>query len=254
MWDPSVYLDFADHRARPFHELLARIGASAPRHVVDLGCGAGNLTVLLAERWPKARLTALDSSPDMVAAAREHGVNAQVGDLRSWRPEPDTDVVVSNAVLQWVAGHQELLGRWVAALPSGAWLAVQVPGNFSAPSHTLARELAQAPEWRDALSGALLREQDLVLDPEGYANLLADAGCEVDAWETTYLQRLSGEDPVLQWISGTSLRPVRAALDDERWARFRAELAPRLRAVYPARADGTTWFPFRRIFAVARVT
>jgi trans-aconitate 2-methyltransferase len=190
----------------------------------------------------------------MVAAAREHGIDAQVGDLRSWWPDPDTDVVLSNAVLQWVPRHQELLGRWVAALPSGAWLAVQVPGNFSAPSHVLTRELAQSPEWRDELAGALLRGQDTVPDPEDYANLLADAGCEVDAWETTYLQRLSGEDAVLQWIIGTALRPVRAALDDERWARFLAALAPGLRAAYPPRHDGTTWFPFRRIFAVARVT
>jgi trans-aconitate 2-methyltransferase len=254
MWDPSTYLNFADHRARPFHELLARIDAPTPRHVVDLGCGAGNLTALLAARWPEARLTALDSSADMVAAAREHGIDAEVADVRSWRPGPDTDVVVSNAVLHWVPGHQELLAGWVAALPSGAWLAIQVPGNFGAPSHALSRELAAAPEWRDELAGVGLGEPGAVLDPEGYANLLADAGCEVDAWETTYLQRLSGDDPVLRWISGTALRPVRAALDDRRWERFQAELAPRLRAAYPPRADGVTWFPFRRIFVVARVT
>jgi trans-aconitate 2-methyltransferase len=254
MWDPSTYLHFADERARPFHELLARIDASAPRHVVDLGCGAGNLTALLAERWPKARLTALDSSPDMVVAAREHGVDAEVGDVRSWHPEPDTDVVISNAVLQWIPGHQELLVRWAGGLPLGAWLAFQVPGNFGAPSHALTRELAAAPRWRDALAGVVLRERDVVLDPDGYANLLADAGCVVDAWETTYLQRLSGDDPVLRWIRGTALRPIRAALDDPEWERFQAELAPRLRAAYPRRADGTTWFPFRRVFVLARVT
>ncbi|GDY31383.1 trans-aconitate 2-methyltransferase [Gandjariella thermophila] len=254
MWDPSTYLRFADQRARPFHELLARIDAPAPRHVVDLGCGAGNLTALLAERWPKARLTALDSSPDMVAAARELGIDAEVADLRSWHPDPDTDVVISNAVLQWVPGHQELLAGWAGALPPGAWLAIQVPGNFHAASHALTRELAASPEWSAELASAVLRDPDPVLDPEGYANLLADAGCEVDAWETTYLQRLSGDDPVLRWISGTALRPVRAALDDRRWERFQSELAPRLRAAYPPRADGTTWFPFRRVFVVARVT
>ncbi|MCP2165213.1 trans-aconitate 2-methyltransferase [Goodfellowiella coeruleoviolacea] len=252
MWDPDKYLTFADHRSRPFHELVARVAAEAPRRVVDLGCGPGNLTEHLARRWPAARLEALDSSPEMVAAARERGLTADLADVREWTPEPDTEVVVSNAVLQWVPGHQELLRRWVAALPEGAWLAFQVPGNFGAPSHAISRELAGLPRWRAALGETVLRGADTVLDPTGYAALLADAGCAVDAWETTYLQRLTGPDAVLEWISGTALRPVRAALGDADWAEFRAELAGRLRQAYPVRADGTTWFPFRRVFVVAR--
>ena len=244
MWDPSTYLNFADHRARPFHELLARVGVRSPRRVVDLGCGPGNLTETLPQRWPDAVIEAMDSSAEMVQAARERGVVAEVGDVREWRPRPDTDVVVSNAVLQWVPGHAELLRRWVGELPSGAWLAFQVPGNFAAPSHALVRELAGAE--------LALREEDAVHEPTEYADLLADTGCVVDAWETTYVQRLTGEDPVLDWITGTALRPVRAALDDVEWTRFRDELAPRLRAAYPRRPDGTTWFPFRRVFAVAR--
>jgi len=252
MWDPLKYLAFADHRSRPFFDLVGRVPADAPRRVVDLGCGPGNLTETLVSRWPDATVEASDSSPEMVAAARERGIAATVGDVREWQPAPDTDVVVSNAVLQWVSGHDELLARWVKELPHGAWLAFQVPGNFGAPSHVRVRELAAAPEWRDRLDAVVLRADDAVLDPAGYAGLLSDAGCEVDAWETTYLQRLTGEDPVLEWVTGTALRPIRDALSDADWREFRAALAPRLRAEYPRRADGTTWFPFRRVFAVAR--
>lgn len=253
MWDPRKYLDFADHRSRPFFDLLARVPADAPRRVVDLGCGPGNLTETLAARWPGATVEAMDSSPDMVAAARERGIAAEEGDVRDWSPRADTDVVACNAVLQWVPGHAELLARWAARLPAGAWLAFQVPGNFDAPSHVRVRELAAEPRWRARLGPVVLREDDAVLDPAGYAGLLADAGCAVDAWETTYLQRLTGADPVLEWVSGTALRPIRSTLDETDWVEFRAELAPRLRAEYPMRADGTTWFPFRRVFVVARV-
>ena len=252
MWDPSKYLTFADHRSRPFFDLVGRVAAEAPRRVVDLGCGPGNLTAALAQRWPSARIEASDSSPEMVAAARERGIDASVLDVREWQPAPDTDVVVSNAVLQWVPGHEELLARWAKQLPHGAWLAFQVPGNFGAPSHVRVRELATSPRWRDRLESLVLREDDAVLDPGGYAGLLSGAGCAVDAWETTYLQRLTGDDPVLEWVTGTALRPIRNALSDVDWTEFRAELAPLLRADYPRREDGTTWFPFRRVFVVAK--
>jgi trans-aconitate 2-methyltransferase len=252
MWDPRTYLTFADHRGRPFHDLIGRIAAREPRRVVDLGCGPGNLTETLAHRWPAATLDALDSSPEMVEAARARGIDAHVGDVTEWAPEPDTDVVVTNAVLQWVPHHTELLRRWARQLPAGAWLAMQVPGNFAAPSHVLTRELAANPTWRQTLDGVALREEDAVSTPSEYADLLVDEGCEVDAWETTYTQRLSGEDPVLNWIAGTALRPIRAALDDDRWAEFVSDLTPKLRAAYPMRSDGTTWFEFRRVFVVAR--
>jgi trans-aconitate 2-methyltransferase len=253
MWDPGKYLAFADHRSRPFFDLVGRVGAESARRVVDLGCGPGNLTETLASRWPSAVVEAVDSSPEMVSAARARGLDADVVDAREWSPRPDTDVVISNAVLQWVPGHEKLLARWVERLPNGAWLAFQVPGNFGAPSHVEVRTLVATEGWRDRLEPVVLREEDAVLDPDGYATLLSDLGCEVDAWETTYLQLLTGADAVLEWVSGTALRPIRAALDDEAWQEFRAQLAPRLRARYPTRPDGTTWFPFRRVFAVARV-
>ena len=245
-WDPAAYLAFDDHRARPFHDLVARVTAVAPRRVVDLGCGPGNLTALLATRWPGAVVEAIDSSAEMVDAARARGIDARRSDVVDWTPPPDTDVLVTNAVLQWVPQHRELLPRWLAALPRGAELAMQVPGNFGAPSHTLVRELA-------ARRGLQLRGEGAVATPAEYAALLAATGAEVDVWETTYLHRLTGPNPVLEWIGSTALRPVRDALDEGGYAAFRAELAPRLRAAYPAQPDGTTWFPFRRIFAVARV-
>ena len=241
-WDPGLYLDFDDHRSRPFADLLARVGARDPRHVVDAGCGPGHLTAVLASRWPDARVSAFDSSPDMVAAARERGIDATQVSVEDWVPEGD--VIVSNAVLQWVPGHRELLRRWLAVLPDEGWLAVQVPGNFRAPSHVLARDTAER-------FGVPLRDAATVAEPADYAEDLAGAAA-VDVWETTYLQRLTGDDPVLRWISGTALRPVRDALPDDAYAALTAELAPRLRQAYPARSDGSTWFPFRRIFVVAR--
>ena len=244
VWDPALYLDFDDHRYRPFHDLIARIGAAAPRRVVDLGCGPGHLTGVLSARWPAAAVSALDSSAEMVAAARERGIDAQRADVRDWTPPQDADVVVTNAVLQWVPDHTALLPVWLAALPSKAWFALQVPGNFAAPSHALVRELA---------AGRVeLRGEASVPEPAVYAEVLAAGGADVDVWETTYLHRLTGSDPELRWIGATALRPVRDALSSGEFAAFQAELAPRLRAAYPARPDGTTWFPFRRIFAVAR--
>ncbi|GAA4561002.1 trans-aconitate 2-methyltransferase [Pseudonocardia xishanensis] len=245
-WDPALYLDFDDHRARPFHDLLARVRAVAPRRVVDLGCGPGNMTALLAARWPEAVLEALDSSAEMVAAAQAAGIPAHRQAVEDWAPEPDTDVVVTNAVLQWVPSHRTLLPSWLRALPSGATFAMQVPGNFAAPSHALARSLA-------AERGIRLRGEAGVGEPAEYAALFAAAGAEADVWETTYVQRLTGEDPVLHWISSTALRPVRDALSAAEYADFTADLAPRLREAYPADAGGHTWFPFRRIFAVAQL-
>ncbi|RMI34471.1 methyltransferase domain-containing protein [Nocardia stercoris] len=277
MWDPVQYLAFDNHRARPFFELVARIRAEHPRRVVDLGCGPGHLTGTLADRWPEAIVEASDNDPAMVTAARARGIQAELLDVRDWKPAADTDVVVSNAVLHWVPDHAELLTRWARELPGGAWIAIQVPSAFDSPSHRCIQDLADRPEWRDRLAAvrgqgpeavaerdhagpprtasrhrAGILQPDSVLDPIGYANVLSDAGAEVDAWETTYIQRLSGENPVLTWVSGTALRPVRDALDDAEWARFTAELAPLLAAAYPRRPDGSTWLPYRRVFTVAR--
>lgn len=260
-WDPAQYSRYADERGRPFVDLLARIDCAAPRRVVDLGCGPGNLTALLTSRWPSAVVEGIDSSPEMISKAESiGGIAFRVEDAASWTVPADADVVISNATLHWVPGHQDLLRDWAASLPAGGWLAFQVPGNFGAPSHTLMRSLATSPRWAGQV-GDVLRHDDAVSSPSEYAQLLLDAGLVTQAWETTYVHVLSGLDPVLDWVRGTGLRPVLAALaqqsapdpGDERPAAdvFEAEYAAELRAAYPPTAHGTL-FPFRRIFAVAQ--
>jgi trans-aconitate 2-methyltransferase len=249
-WDPQQYGQFAGERARPFLDLIGRIGASSPRRVVDLGCGSGELTALLATRWPAAVVEGIDSSAEMIASASPHDrVTLRVADVTSWTPPPDTDVVVSNATLQWVPTHRSLLACWAAALPAGGWLAFQVPGNFDSPSHSLMRLLAESPRWAASLAG-VLRHDDAVGTPSEYAEILLAAGLVVDAWATTYVHVLHGPDPVLEWVRGTALRPVLAALPSASYPQFEEEFAAALRAAYPATEHGTL-FPFRRIFAVA---
>lgn len=247
-WDPDRYLSYADERARPFVELLARIPVADPASVVDLGCGPGNLTRLLAQRWPDAEVTGVDSSPAMIERAREagEGVQWRLGDVRDWAGE--ADVVVSNATLQWVPGHLDLLPRLAAG--AGEVFAFQVPGNFAEPSHALREELAAEDPYRAHTHGL---QRPSSHDPETYLRVLEAEGFAVDAWETTYLHVLPGEDAVFDWISGTSLLPTRAALPDELFERFAAELRRRLRGAYPAR-NGRVVLPFRRVFAVGRRT
>ncbi|HSV67060.1 MAG TPA: trans-aconitate 2-methyltransferase [Mycobacteriales bacterium] len=255
MWDPEQYARYADERSRPFGELTSRIGARAPDVVVDLGCGVGELTATLADRWPAARVTGLDSSEEMLAAAvaviadRDRpGLRFELGDLAGWRPAEPVDVLVSNAALQWVPGHPELLVGWVAGLAPGGWLAFQVPGNYAAPAFDLLRAQVRAPRWRGRVPDVPATR---VLEPAGYLDTLAALGCRVDAWETTYLHVLSGPDPVLEWSRGTALRPVLAALSASDGARFCREYAAALREAYPPAVHGTV-FPFRRIFVVAQ--
>lgn len=250
-WDPVRYLRFAGERARPFAELVSRIDADSPAAVVDLGCGEGSLTASLARRWPGARVTGVDSSPQMLAAAATTPgrVGFELGDVRDWAPPGPVDVVVSNAVLHWVPGHERLLPRWAGWLPPGGWLAVQVPGNFRAPTHALLAGLCRSPRWAGLLADAA-PAPDAVLDPEGYLEVLAGAGLVADAWETTYLHVLTGEDPVLEWVRSTVLRPALGRLPEDEAARFTAEYAAALRDAYPRRPDGTTVLPFRRVFTV----
>jgi trans-aconitate 2-methyltransferase len=257
-WDPAQYWVFADERSRPFFELVGRIRAETPARVVDLGCGNGELTATLARRWPKAAIEGIDSSAEMINVARKPaaghpgGLGFAVGNLTDWAPDAPVDVIVSNAALHWVPEHRELLPRWVRALAPGGWLAFQVPGNSDAPSHTLLRELCRSPRWQDRLT--FLPRGHPVGDPAEYFGLLAGQGCRVDAWETTYLHVLQGENAVLEWVKGTALRPVIAALGGDgsaETAEFLADYAALLRTAYPPGPDGTV-FPFRRIFVVAR--
>lgn len=250
MWDPGQYLKYADERGRPFADLISRVAAERPGYVVDLGCGPGNLTATLIRRWPSAYVEGVDSSTEMIEKATTVAVPGRlefhVGDLRQWEPHRPVDVLVSNATLQWVPDHIRLLPKLVRVLAPGGWLAFQVPGNFSEPSHEILRELAGEPRW--GLGDIAFPSSH---QPAEYVAALATVGCRVDAWETTYLHILSGADPVFEWISGTGARPVLAALGPEARAEFSAVFKARLREAYPPRNYGTV-LPFRRIFAVAR--
>lgn len=250
-WDPQQYERYATERSRPFIELVARVGARDPKRIVDLGCGPGTATVYLTERWPDAQVEGLDSSPEMIAAAAplaNSRLTFTVADAQTWTMPSDLDVLVTNALLQWVPNHVDLLVAWAKGLPADGWLAMQVPGNFAAPTHALMRELAASPRWRASLDG-VLRHHDTVAAPTYYASRLQDAGLEVDVWETTYVHVLAGEDPVIEWLLGTGLRPVLDALPKSESDEFVAEFSAELRREYPPSEHGTL-LPYRRVFAV----
>ncbi|MGW4896826.1 methyltransferase domain-containing protein [Kitasatospora sp. NPDC004240] len=256
LWDPRQYLRFADERTRPLRDLLHRVPAipnEPAATILDIGCGPGNSTAVLRTRWPAARITGVDNSAEMLATARAEGeptADYLLADARTYDPaDAAADLIVSNATLHWLEGHLGLLPRWVAALPVGGVLAFQVPGNFDSPSHTLLAGLRRDLRRRGVIGEDVTRSG--VHEPAEYLRVLADAGCDVDVWETTYHTLLTGEDPVLEWVRGTALRPVLARLTDpaERDA-FLAEYGALLREAYPAGPHGTV-FPFRRIFAVA---
>ena len=250
-WDPTTYLRFADERSRPFADLTQRIGASDPATVVDLGCGPGQLTASLAQRWPGAQVLGLDSSSEMIELAAElagERLAFEVADLLDWKPDRAVDVIVSNATLQWVPDHRALLPELVSRLALGGWLAFQVPGNFDEPSHTLLRELAADPRFASSTPDV---ERPSAFGPEVYLADLTALGLRVDAWETTYLHVLTGDDPVFTWISGTGARPILQALSDEQRPEFVAEYKALLRAAYPPQPFGTV-LPFRRVFVVAQ--
>jgi trans-aconitate 2-methyltransferase len=250
-WNPQQYSRFAGQRLRPALDLIARIPAERPQTVVDLGCGTGNVTRVLRSRWADARITGVDGSPQMLAEARQTGMDIvwEQSDLAAWNPPEQFDVVFSNAALHWLDDHPVLFARLCAKVAAGGALAVQMPRNFGAPSHTLMHELATSPPWRDALA-ALLRPQP-VLSPEAYYGILAPRARVLDIWETEYLQILEGENPVAEWTKGTWLSPLLAALAPAERADFESEYRRRVAQAYPRQADGKTLFPFRRLFILA---
>ncbi|MGW8765813.1 trans-aconitate 2-methyltransferase [Streptomyces sp. NPDC055815] len=264
-WDPQQYLRHSGHRTRPFLDLLARIpqlpAQNRPARIADLGCGPGNVTVLLADRWTDAHITGLDLSSEMLERAEKDWSGTTRGggwldfrpaDAAHWTPDEPYDLIVSNAALQWVPNHPESFAAWIDGLHPGGTLAFQVPGNFTSPSHALLGELCETPEWRSRLRDQGRRFVH-ILDTADYLARLTDLGCEADVWETTYCQLLQGEDPVLDWVKGTALRPVLTTLGDDREAvdAFLAQYRALLREAYPPGPHGTV-FPFRRLFAVAR--
>jgi trans-aconitate 2-methyltransferase len=250
-WNPRQYARFAGQRLRPALDLIERIPIEHPLRVVDLGCGTGNVTRILRERWPKADFTGVDGSPQMLAEARkiEADICWQEIDVAAWNPPHKFDLVFSNAALHWLDDHPSLFPRLRANIASGGVLAIQMPRNFAAPSHTLMHELASSPPWSKVLA-PLLRHQP-VLSPEDYYRLLATGASSMDIWETEYLQVLEGENPVAEWTKGTWLAPLLAALAPEARADFESEYRGRVAQAYPRQSDGRTLFPFKRLFIVA---
>jgi trans-aconitate 2-methyltransferase len=250
-WDAGQYLRFADERTRPALDLLARLDLAAPRRVVDLGCGPGNSTLLLRQRWPEAAVTGLDSDADMLAAARrDHpGIDFVAGDIAAWAPAERSDLVFANASLQWVGDHASLLPRLVAAVAPGGALAVQMPRNHDFQTHALMRRTAAEGPWRDRLAGA--RDPSPVRPPEFYYDTLAPLCRRIVLWETNYIQIMDGVPAIIEWLHGTGLRPFLARLDAAEQPQFLARYTTLLTAAFPPQADGKVLLPYPRLFFIA---
>ena len=249
-WDPDVYLKFGGERTRAAADLLARVPVSAPGHVVDLGCGPGNSTALIASRYPSADILGVDSDEAMLKQARTTHVNScfETGNFETWTPRKAPDLIYTNAALHWAADPLDVAARLFRALAPGGALALQVPQNFDKPSHVEMRAAAQDGPWAEKLVGVF---QPLLLGASDYARALAPLGATLDIWSTAYLHILEGEDAVLKWISGSALRPYFARLSPDERSAFEANLGARLMRAYPAEADGRTYFPFHRLFVIA---
>jgi len=249
-WDPSQYLRYDNERSQPTRDLIAAIGDLNPMEIVDLGCGTGNSTALLAHRWPEASLIGVDTSTEMLDQADQSGLHAvwQEADIASWQPSRPADLIFSNAALHWLDDHDVLFPKLVAGLRPGGMLAVQMPYNFSQPSHTLISEIATEPRWVERLSNVI--RPSPVSTPETYLQMLEPLISAVRVWTTTYLHVLHGEHPVARWTGGATLRPVIAALEDDA-DEFIADYQTRLERAYPRRADGSTVLPFTRMFILA---
>ncbi len=250
-WDPVQYLKFGNERAQPAVDLLARVPLLEAMQAYDLGCGPGNSTALLATRWPDADICGIDSDAAMLerAHASNPALRWEKGDIASWHAPKPCDLVFSNAVLHWLDDHENLFPHLLKELVPGGVLAVQMPTNHSAASHRVMHDLAHREDWSAALLPVL--REDPVLRPMDYYRLLAPYAQRVDIWETTYLLRLTGKDPVLSWIRSTALRPLLEALPPRQAAAFEAAVAVKLREAYAPESDGTTLFPFRRLFIIA---
>jgi trans-aconitate 2-methyltransferase len=257
-WDANLYLKFADARQRPAIDLMNRLdplNGQRPGHAVyDLGCGAGNITRMLAERFPQAPVIGVDSSETMLAKAREQTseqrVSFMLGDLTRFKPGLPPSILYSNAAYQWVDNHIDYFPDLLNSLPAGGQLAIQMPRNHEAPSHALMHKALEAGPWKDKL--LKVRTIRSVWEPARYYDALKPRSAELDIWETTFQQALTGKDPVAHYTASTGLRPYLDLLEEPQRSQFFETYAAMLREAYPTRPDGITLFPFRRLFIVAR--
>lgn len=251
-WDPGQYLRFAGERLRPALDLLAQVPLEAPARVTDLGCGAGNVTAALAQRFPRAAVTGVDGSEAMLAKARAAAPGARfiAADIAAWTPDAPPDLIYSNAALHWLPDHETLFPRLMSLLAPDGILAVQMPAMHDAPMRRLQAQVAASGPWAARLADSV-PARDIRTAGE-YWDILRPLAAGIDMWETTYMHALQGEDAVLEWAAGSSLRPFLDKLPADLAGAFRAAYAEAVRPHYPRRADGTTLLPFRRLFMVAR--
>ena len=249
-WDASQYLQFADERTRPCRDLIGRIALTEPRRIMDLGCGPGNSTAALMERWPQAEITGMDTSPEMICAARKSHPEREwlTGDIATWTAKEPYDLVFSNAAMQWVPDHGTTFPRLVRQVAAGGALAIQVPANFDAPAHRLMRELAYSKTWQARFPDRV--REWFVHEPAFYYDALAPKVRRLDLWTTEYFHVLENAQAIVEWYKGTGLRPFLDALSVDDQARFLTEYHALVAVEYPCRADGRVLFPFLRMFLV----
>jgi trans-aconitate 2-methyltransferase len=251
-WSAKQYTTFEQERTRPVRDLVAAIATTDVRVAVDLGCGPGNSTEVLAERFPNAAVTGLDSSDDMLVNARERlpALSFELSDIEIWNPQQTFDVILANASLQWVPDHATLYPRLLSKLNAGGSLAVQTPDNMEEPSHRLAREVAAQGPWASKIGAVRHPPRH---NATFYYELLQPIASSVDVWRTTYHHPLAGgHQAVVEWFKGSALRPYLAPLDDSEKAGFLKHYLQAITEAYPALADGTVLLPFPRLFVVAR--
>jgi trans-aconitate 2-methyltransferase len=256
-WDPDSYMAFADLRSRPGLELIARINHPNPEVIVDLGCGPGHLTAVLARRWPDARIVGIDDSAAMLERAASQfpsqqwpTIKWQHAEIATWVPSYPVSIVFSNAALHWLGNHRVLFPHLLSLISIGGVLAVQMPDNWDQPSHRQVSRLVDDPLWRSRTALAFLGHP--VADPAEYRSWLRPMAVDIDLWRTTYHHVLEGPEAILEWVKGSVLRPILAALQPDEAEDFVSQLAEAYRTAYPPEADGMTTFPFSRLFIVAR--
>lgn len=251
-WNARAYMRFGDQRTRPARDLAAHVVVEAPRNVIDLGCGPGNSTEVLRRRWPTARVVGLDSSAEMIAAAREGYPHHEwvLDSADAWTADAPFDVVFSNAALQWLPDHETLMPRLLEQVAPGGAFAFQIPARDYSPVAGLIDEVIRYPEW-----DARMRDADPRLtmeDASFYYDVLCDVARTLDMWETTYIHVMEDAAAIVEWMSSTGLRPYLAALpDDTQRGRFTAMLTERVAEAYPPARDGRVLFPFRRLLVIA---
>jgi trans-aconitate 2-methyltransferase len=251
-WSAAQYVKFEHERTRPVRDLVARIPNAEVLSAADIGCGPGNSTEVLRERHPGARIIGLDSSPDMIEAARQRlpDIAFEVADIRQWRPKEPLDVILANAVLQWVPDHEALFPALMAQLGPGGALAVQMPDNLDEPSHRLMGEVARDGRWAAKLKDAAAARAERH-SAAWYFQMLRPHAPHVDVWRTTYFHPLAGAQAVVEWLRGTGLRPFLDPLEKSEREAFLARYEEAIAKAYPAEADGIVLLPFPRLFVVA---